>query len=159
MDSKPHNQPLGIKVLSAKSVYTRPAELVCLVPRTCILIFPKEDFLHCAALFKTSPKALEYNNMTWAVLLRNLLILEKWRRNFKGCNHPYVIHILDSAQAHISRHIRSYLPHPLRTRRYGIGCSGGSFKNRKHAADEEDAIEVDKLLEVVGVVSITEIGG
>ncbi|GFV77848.1 hypothetical protein TNCV_4674421 [Trichonephila clavipes] len=29
----------------------------------------------------------------------------------------------------------------------------------EHAVDEEDAAEIDKLLEVVGAVSITELGG
>ncbi|GFT85270.1 putative RNA-directed DNA polymerase from transposon BS [Trichonephila clavipes] len=50
--------------LNASGTYRRPAELVSLVLRTCILVLPKEDFLYCAALYKTSPTALEYNKMT-----------------------------------------------------------------------------------------------
>ncbi|GFT13389.1 hypothetical protein TNCV_4467091 [Trichonephila clavipes] len=41
---------------------------------------------------------------------------------------------------------------------YGIGYSGGRFRT-EHAVDEEDVAEIDKLLEVVGAVSITELGG
>ncbi|GFW15892.1 hypothetical protein TNCV_4431651 [Trichonephila clavipes] len=51
-------------------VYTRPAEPVSLVPQSCIVVLPNGDFLYCATLFKTSPKALEYNNVTLTVLLK-----------------------------------------------------------------------------------------
>ncbi|GFX17733.1 hypothetical protein TNCV_475331 [Trichonephila clavipes] len=42
-------------------------------------VLPKEDFLYCSALFKTSPMALEYHNMRLTELLKNLLNLEKSR--------------------------------------------------------------------------------
>ncbi|GFW76791.1 hypothetical protein TNCV_58891 [Trichonephila clavipes] len=37
--------------------YTRRADLLSLVPQTRILVLPKEDVLHYAALFKTSTMA------------------------------------------------------------------------------------------------------
>ncbi|GFV52556.1 PACT_coil_coil domain-containing protein [Trichonephila clavipes] len=61
--------------LSVTGMYTCPAQLVRLVPQNFVL--PKDDFLHCVALIKTSPMALEYYKMTLKVLLKNLLILVK----------------------------------------------------------------------------------
>ncbi|GFT50990.1 hypothetical protein TNCV_2585881 [Trichonephila clavipes] len=66
---------------------------------------------------------------------------------------------------HPLRHKLSYPRHRLLNLRYGIGCSGGGISRTRHAGrgvdtdneDEEDVIEVDKLLDVVGAVSITEI--
>ncbi|GFV62268.1 hypothetical protein TNCV_985321 [Trichonephila clavipes] len=56
-----------VGVFSAQDVYTRPS---------------KGRLFVRAALFKTSPTALEYNKMSLTVLLKNLLISEKkWGRN------------------------------------------------------------------------------
>ncbi|GFS70698.1 hypothetical protein TNCV_520851 [Trichonephila clavipes] len=68
---------IRLNTLSTVGVFSRPAQLVRLVPRTCILVFRKDDFLYSAALFKTIPTALEYIKTALTMLLRNLLISQK----------------------------------------------------------------------------------